>query len=221
MVVVMSIGCNASRLVACIVALAFPVGAGAQGRQLVPAPPTRFFNNVLPYMSQFNTPGASLHLNGWVTRQGVLVNMPGPLIAEGEHSVTVVWTIPDPAGPANILEFSGGIEAFPESPVLLLMSSTPGTFDPGAWGPWLPGSLDVPQVGMYHLGPHPIAVIDGFGTFRPFEPQSITDASGSMPLTGGVNLDIPRHLTVQAVVVDPTTLLGLRLTGALAITKHL
>ena len=120
--------------------------------------------------------------------------------------------------PNAVLDLQATIYSMPQAPFTLAISEAPGPFPCCTFGTWLPGLVSFPRMGKYHLGQAPVPVIDGLGVFGGASLLAVAN-SGSIQLFGSLPLNSPDHITIQALVPDATSSVGVSFTAAFASVK--
>jgi len=188
--------------------------AVAQGPPPINPP---FFDNP---GSQTNTSASSMAVMGFLTMNGVPMTSPVPVVGPAQVSVTAPFVTTNLPGASVEMNLDVTVRGAPQSPFTLAVSVLPGPLACCSFGPWLPGTIDFPPLGLYHLDLSPLPVIDSLGLLGPPFPSFVTDSNGEFSAFGVLPLNTTDHFAVQAVVTDLTAPLGFSLTAALAIPKY-
>ncbi len=180
---------------------------------------------------QLNSSGASLaadvvYSNGPINYSGNLISPTGA--STTFHAITATgmpillpWNV-------NLTVTLGGA---PNAPFALAVSVLrtsiacgSSTTIPCASIPYAPNTLSTP-FGTYHLtdaANPPILLFDGLGIGLNPAPASVLDSQGNFGVIGGYQLggvptvpNSPGHVAIQALVMDPTSPAGVRLSAAL------
>lgn len=170
--------------------------------------------------SQANQIGAALVIQGNLIINGAPASPFSTVLDVRQESVTAPWSLQSLPGAVVEMNLQGRVETGGFQPFTLAVSITPGVFPGSNFLPWMPSSVNVPGLGIYHLGAMPLPLLDGIGVLGPAHPLAVTDGTGMFPLNGLVNLNQPDHIAIQGLLLDPSAMSGLRFTAALSIPKH-
>lgn len=175
--------------------------------------------------SQTNTVAASLTLSGVIPA----LSLPGafPILGPTQSSTTLVWVSAGGPFPPNPFTLSGTIDGAAGMPIIVAaslsqspsnscsVSAGPGPCPPG---PILLASGTTP-FGLYHGTPTPIFLLDGVNGTAPL---AFTDSTGSFAVGGTFDIGggapaTTTHKSFQALVGDPTSSSGYRMTAAFTV----
>lgn len=180
--------------------------------------------------SQANTPGAALHLSGVFRSPGEAPAPVPAILGPGSPSTTVCYTsfgsttFPAPGQ----WSLAGSVHGAAGAPFAIAAGIQPGSSFCGGFagwpcmtGPLLLGSQATPM-GILHLGPAPIMLLDGIWGLAP---PAFLDPAGTVSLAAAGVIDtvtnggVEMSFSIQAAVTDPASPSGISLTAAATVSQ--